>query len=99
MLETITENINKDSLSRINPVNLVRYLSAAGWNEIPVKKPDIKIFQKYKDGEMYQVTVPMERDFIDYEYVLYASVREIADLEERSFEQIVLILVNADNNT
>lgn len=94
---TYSANLRK-LCHRINPFILARYLSATGWNELPVKKSHIKIFQNQKDGEMYQVIIPTERDFIDYEDVLYSSVCKIADLEEKSVEQTVLNLVNPNSD-
>ena len=78
----------------LNPFSVVQYLDNTGWKEFPVKKPYIKIFQWITGNVFEQVTVPMNKELKDYRQSMYATVESISRVEKKSFEEVMLFLLN-----
>lgn len=84
--------------TKINPLAIIKYISGTGWREVAVKKPYIRVFQTGKDEDMVQVTVPLSREFRDYEYVVFDAVNKIAVIENKTVEDVVLYLLNPNTD-
>lgn len=88
-------SINYEDLAgRVNPLVLAKYVLDSGWNEIPVKKESIRIFQKRVEGRLFQITVPMELEFSDYKARMFDNVNEISQAEKRPLNRTLLYLLN-----
>jgi hypothetical protein len=74
-------------------LEVIRYFKGLGWVQIPNKSPDLKVFQFTKD-HLYQVIVPLDKDFDDYADAMYRIAEVAADAGDRSVEEIVLELSN-----
>lgn len=84
-----------DLTEKINPFNFAKYLIDTGWSIYPTKRKKIKIFQLKKDtGKRYQVTIPLDKIFSDYKYVMYEALETTAAAEGKSIKQVLLFLLN-----
>ena len=88
-------SVNYKELSgRINPIVFKRYLKETGWKPAPTQRDDISVFKYNKDGLFEQVTIPNVRTLTDYSLSLYLAVRDVANLEGKPIEQVLLTLLN-----
>ena len=71
-----------DMTEKINPFQVVKYLTNTGWKLVPFKRSGIKIFQ-YNGDAFYQVSVPLQKDFRDYKSAMYDVVENIAAVENK----------------
>lgn len=83
-----------DMTEKLNPYAVCKYLEQTGWMIYPFKRTDVRVYQNIKNGDFMQVMVPMDKAFADYKQVMYDAVRNIASLEEKSIEQVMLYLLN-----
>lgn len=66
----------------INTNNFIDYLLKGSWKEIFLKrKINYKIFQSTKDNNLYQINIPIKRDYPDYAEMIYRSCETLADFE------------------
>ena len=87
-------NIDYNELIRkVNPITFSKYLQDTGWEQFHTKRKDIRIFQK-KQEEFSQVIIPMNEMLSDYYEALYLACQEVAKIENRSIEQLLLYLLN-----
>lgn len=86
-----------DMVERINPLEVTKYLNISGWKSIPYKREGVKIYQN-TFGDLQQVIVPMRKDFIDYKNTMYKVIQTIADVENKSIEQVMLYLLNPNTD-
>ncbi len=86
-----------DMTKKINPFQVVKYLTNTGWKLVPFKRSGIKIFQ-YNGDAFYQVSVPLQKDFRDYKSAMYDVVENIAAVENKSIEQVMLFLLNPNSD-
>jgi hypothetical protein len=56
-----------------------------GWKEIKSYRMHVRVLQKIVGGELYQVDLPLKRDFRDYEYAMYRVVCEVARFNNKGF--------------
>lgn len=82
----------------INPFAVCKYLEQTDWTLVPFKRTDVKIYQVIKNNILRQVMVPMDKSLIDYKKVMYDAVQNMADVEEKSVEQIMLYLLNPNTD-
>lgn len=87
---TMTENLN--------PLAVCRYLDETGWEYIPLKRNNIKIYQYERKDIFEQVNVPISKELIDYKQAMYNVVKTISDIEKKSVEQIMLYLLNPNTD-
>lgn len=87
---TMTENLN--------PLAVCRYLDETGWEYIPLKRNNIKIYQYKRKDIFEQVNVPISKELIDYKQAMYNVVKTISDIEKKSVEQIMLYLLNPNTD-
>lgn len=64
------------------PENLASKLKADGWKYIPRKRTDIAIFQNEIEDKFFQVTIPLDRNLVDFEEALEMALQEIESFEE-----------------
>lgn len=79
---------------KINPLAFAKYLKDTGWTQYASKRTCVKIFQLLKEDEFYQVTIPAEKDLIDYQQAMYSAIQTVAEVEGKSIEQLMLYLLN-----
>lgn len=89
----------KDLTEKINPHAFVKYLNDTGWIQWKTKRNYIKVFQKIKeDGEGFQVTIPLDKELLDYKEAIYEAIETVAFVEEQSTEQLLLFLLNPNTD-
>ena len=89
----------KKLTEKINPLSFVKYLKDTGWMQFPTKKTYVKIFQISKsDSDFFQVTIPMNRDLLDYQDAMYQAIETVAFVEGQSTEQLLLFLLNPNTD-
>lgn len=88
-----------DLAGKINPHAAVKYLKDTGWTPYKTKKEYIKVFQRItKNEEFHQVTIPIDKNLADYKKAMFDAVEQIALLEGRSTEQMMLYLLNPNTD-
>lgn len=88
-------NINYEEMAAgVNPLAFKRYLKETGWTAFQTKREDIAIYQYMRDTVFEQVTIPLDRRLCDYAHAMYTAVKGVASIENRSSEQMLLILLN-----
>ena len=75
----------KKLTEKINPISFVKYLKDTGWMQFPTKKT-------------FQVTIPMNRDLLDYQDAMYQAIETVAFVEGQSMEQLLLFLLNPNTD-
>jgi hypothetical protein len=65
------------------------YLHNTGWKSIAISKPQVALFQKEIGTELFEATLPLSRDFADYNARIYDVILEIAAAEQRDPMQII----------
>lgn len=83
---------------KINPLAFSKYLKETGWGLFPSKKTYVKIYQYEKEDKFYQVVIPMEKDLADYKEAMYKATVTVAEVEEKSVEQVMLYLLNPNTD-
>ena len=87
-----------DMTEQLNPLAVCKYLEQTNWKLYPFKRKDVKVFQYVVDATFKQVMVPMNKEFIDYKRVMYNVVQTVAELEQKSIEQVMLYLLNPNTD-
>lgn len=87
-----------DMTDNLNPLAVCKYLDLTDWKKVPFKRNDVKVYQFEKDDFFKQVMVPLDKSFIDYKNVMYDAVQNIAYVEEKSVEQVMLYLLNPNTD-
>lgn len=83
---------------QINPLAFVKYLKDTGWNSFQIMRKNIRVFQKEMGGAFHQITLPMDKQLSDYKEAMYRAVKTVSEVECRSFEQIMLYLLNPNTD-
>ena len=92
-------SINYEDMSeQINPFAFVKYLYGTGWVEVKRKNPSIKLYQLEKNKELFQITVPIDRNLNDYKYAMFRAVEILAAAEQKSLEKVLLYLLNPNTD-
>ena len=92
LLEEILDDIPK-ACNKVEPEILEQYLRDNEWGMFPVRKEEVKIFQKKIRGELFQVNIPQSRDFWDYEIMMDIGIGKIAGAENRKPWEILVNLI------
>ena len=87
-----------DMTENLNPHAICKYLEQTAWKNIPFKRNDVKVYQFEKNDFFKQVMVPLDKSFIDYKNVMYDVVQSVANVENRSVEQVMLYLLNPNTD-
>lgn len=80
-----------DKIEEVNPLVICDYLSENGWNIFEQKRQDIKIYQCNKNDTFEQVTIPLDKSLRDYKVAIFTALKTIADVENKSIAQLILI--------
>jgi len=91
-----------EDVGRIEPQILINYLKKHGWIDISSEimdnwqnKRKVQYYRKIVEGGLYQITVPMNRELIDYKAAMLRAVVEIINSEEaKRVRQITSKLTN-----
>ena len=83
---------------KINPFSISKYLEDTGWQFIPRKSTDVKVFQHKIDGQLFQLTIPMDKKLSDFKEATYNAVKIIAQFERKPLEQVFLYLLNPNSD-
>lgn len=83
-----------DMTEKLNPIVVYKYLEQTGWRSIQYKRTDVKVYQITNGQSFKQVMVPLNKEFVDYKQAMLDVIKEIADVENRSIEQVMLYLLN-----
>lgn len=88
-----------DLTEKVNPLSFSKYLRDTGWNHIPRKNDKIRVYQIIaNDGNLFQVTIPIDKTLSDYKIAMYEAIESVAFVEERSPEQVMLFLLNPNTD-
>lgn len=87
-----------DLTEKISPLAFAKYLKDMGWEQFPSKRQYIKIFQYEKNDDFFQVVIPTEKKLNDYKEAMYKAVVTVAEVENKSVEQVLLYLLNPNTD-
>lgn len=88
-------SVNYEELAgQVNPAVFKRYLLGNGWVQHNTKRDDVFVLRYKKDGQFEQVMLPNDPEFSDYALGLYMAVQDVAKLENRTVDQVLLTLLN-----
>lgn len=83
-----------DICRNLNYIEIVKYLVDLGWEQITVKRKDIKIFQKKDRRDFAQVTIPMDSTLNDFAEAMFNAAKVVSESENKSLEQTILEWLN-----
>ncbi|HLZ17722.1 MAG TPA: hypothetical protein VKQ08_11805 [Cyclobacteriaceae bacterium] len=78
-----------DAIPAIKYTELQAYLRNTGWRRRETSRSDIGVFLKETDTNVYEVLLPLTRDFADYRERLLDVLEQIATVEEREIDQVL----------
>ncbi len=87
-----------DMTEKLKPSAVCKYLSETEWEIFETKREDIKIYQYDKNDIFEQITVPLDKSLRDYKRTMYDAVKKIANIENKSVEQLMLFLMNPNTD-
>ena len=87
-----------DLTEKISPLAFAKYLKDMGWEQYQSKRQYIKIFQYEKNDDFFQVVIPTEKKLNDYKEAMYKAVVTVAEVENKSVEQVLLYLLNPNTD-
>lgn len=87
-----------DLTEKISPLAFAKYLKDMGWEQFQSKRQYIKIFQYEKNDDFFQVVIPTEKKLNDYKEAMYKAVVTVAEVENKSVEQVLLYLLNPNTD-
>ena len=87
-----------DMTENLNPLAVCKYLEQTDWNNISFRRSDVKVYQFEKVGIFKQVMVPLDKAFVDYKNAMYDVVQNVANIEGKSVEQVMLYLLNPNTD-
>ena len=87
-----------DLTEKISPLAFAKYLKDMGWEQFQSKRQYIKIFQYEKNDNFFQVVIPTEKKLNDYKEAMYKAVVTVAEVENKSVEQVMLYLLNPNTD-
>lgn len=95
-METMTMLKNNSiDVNKLKPSYIRLFLEKCGWEEIVFKnKKRFDVYQKKKDGELYQINVPIFDNLSDYEDMIVEACNEIAFFEGLEFDDVVSKICN-----
>lgn len=78
----------------INPLVFVEFLRQTGWTEIKRKRTDVKVFQREKEKELFQINLPMEKTLSDFQLAMFSAVEEVGRYEAKAINDVILSIMN-----
>ena len=85
----ITAAFDRQDLIKINPLAVQRYLKGTGWIATKSRRPHIMFFSTERDGQEYEITLPLDRAFRDYSEAISMAVEQLAEVEKRTLYDII----------
>ena len=82
----IIDGYSYDILKQINPQNVRLYLSSCGW-QLEEKRAKAQVFSYPATGDV--VSIPNDREFVDYAYRMEEAVNTISSAESKSVQRVV----------
>jgi hypothetical protein len=82
----------------IEPTALQTYLRKTKWVEIEVPKPEVALFQKTINNQLYEVFLPLSKHFGDYTQRIVDVLEVISETEQRPIRKIVAVLILLPND-
>lgn len=80
---------------KINHIDLSKYVSDLNWKKYEGRlKQGIAVYQKTIDNELYQITIPCDRNLYDYDFAMRQVIETLSFTENKSEEQLILELLN-----
>lgn len=86
-------------MDKINFLSIQQYLSSQDWEKVLSKKQDKAFFRKTIAGKMFEILVPLSRDFSDYKYAIQKAVKNIANIENKDEHQLLNDLISPPADT
>lgn len=83
-----------DMCNSISNIDVPKYLTDCGWQRIVTKNKVFKIFQFHSEEKLFQVKIPLEKDFVDYSQLMFDVAEKVALVENKTIEQVILELIN-----
>ncbi|PIP54812.1 MAG: hypothetical protein COX07_03265 [Bacteroidetes bacterium CG23_combo_of_CG06-09_8_20_14_all_32_9] len=80
-------------IENINPLQIQKYLKSTGWNFIQSKRPQIGIYFLNKGAEWFEVTLPLKKEYADFEQAIKIIIERIAEVEKKEFKDVLNRLV------
>lgn len=87
-----------DMTENLNPLAVCKYLEQTDWIQFTFRRTDVKIYQISVGESFKQVMVPLDKTFFDYKQVMFDAVQNVADVEGKSVEQVMLYLLNPNTD-
>lgn len=82
-----------DLSSKVNSLALQTYLLQKGWKRKNTKRKDVAIITSPNDEAVYDILLPLNRNFVDYADALYGAIKKVAKFEDRDEIQIANDLI------
>ena len=82
----------------LQPSVLVEYLERLGWSSGLSKRRDAAVMQAYRDGKIYQITIPLKRYMADYEDTILDAIEAAAMYSRISREELLLGLLEPETD-
>lgn len=83
-----------DLAGEIDPQKFIEYLEETGWVRFSMKRRDIAIFQREREQELFQITIPIDKNLADFQWAMYSAASTAAEVEAKSAEEIILRLAD-----
>ena len=77
------------AVSEIKFTELQAYLRNTGWTRIETSVPSVGLFQKEVGNNFYEATLPLNKDYADYNYRIIDVLEIIASAENREADQVL----------
>ena len=87
-----------DMTEKLSPLAVCKYLEDMKWSLFPFKREDIKVFQTSVKDHLVQVRVPLDKDLLDYKESMFDTIQTVAEVEQKSVEQVMLFLLNPNTD-
>jgi hypothetical protein len=75
--------------NKLNFLGIQAYLASTGWKKVQGKRTDIGIFTKERDEELYEILLPLSKDFSDYTIQIIKAIKILAKYEGKFFEELL----------
>ncbi len=82
----------------LNPHAVCKYLDNMGWTQLRINRDDVKVYQFVQGENFSQVRIPLNKELSDYKESMYSAIKTIAQVENKSEEQVMLYLLNPNTD-
>jgi hypothetical protein len=89
----MTNNKQQTAVGQISFATIQRYLQNRNWQKIQSKREHLVIY--YKDSpNPTEILLPLDRNFIDYNELIFNALQKISKNENRNIEQVINEMTN-----